>query len=149
MCFAYSGGFRGGRGAPGGGQGGLGGGRDGGSGFVPGRPTSNKKEPLKFDKEYDFEHANEEFQGLLQKLQKTSLDKEEGDDKAEVAAEGGEGAQKADGGASEAPEEGEIVDKEGGEANPTSAEEEPPQIFYDKKKSFFDTIRCGVLSLAG
>ena len=31
------------------------------SGFQPGRPMSTKKEPLKFDNDYDFEKANEDF----------------------------------------------------------------------------------------
>ena len=55
------GGFRGGRGGSGGG------GR--GGGFAPGRPSTTKKDTLKFDSEYDFETANEEFAGMLEKLQ--------------------------------------------------------------------------------
>merc|ERR1719167_1871025 len=30
-------------------------------GFQPGRPHANKKEALKFEKDYDFEEANQEF----------------------------------------------------------------------------------------
>ena len=56
---------RGGRGGNSGGQ--------GGSGFLPGRPTAGKKETLKFDSEYDFEQANEQFQEVLQKLQVSGL----------------------------------------------------------------------------
>ena len=43
----YRGNFRGGRG-----------------GFVPGRPSTNKKDTLKFESDYDFDAANEEFQGM-------------------------------------------------------------------------------------
>ena len=38
-------------------------------GFQPGRPLANKKEALKFEKDYDFEEANKEFSEVLQKLQ--------------------------------------------------------------------------------
>jgi hypothetical protein len=76
---SYRGGGGGGGGSGGGGgrDGGVGGGfrgnRGNASGFVPGRPTAGKKEPLKFDSEYDFEQANEQFQEVLQKLQVRSV----------------------------------------------------------------------------
>jgi hypothetical protein len=38
-------------------------------GFQPGRPMTTKKEPLKFDNEYDFEQANEEFKEFLSKFE--------------------------------------------------------------------------------
>ena len=38
-------------------------------GFQPGRPHANKKESLKFEKDYDFEEANQEFAEVLSKLQ--------------------------------------------------------------------------------
>lgn len=62
-----SGFYRGGRGR-GVNQGyrGRGGGR---GGFQPGRPTGGKKETLKFEGEYDFDKANEEFKEVLEKLQ--------------------------------------------------------------------------------
>ena len=47
-------------------------GRGGGAGrggFQPGRPTGGKKETLKFEGEYDFDKANEEFKEVLEKLQ--------------------------------------------------------------------------------
>ena len=37
-------------------------------GFQPGRPSASKKEPLKFDNDYDFEQANDEFAEMLSKL---------------------------------------------------------------------------------
>ena len=42
-------------------------------GFQPGRPHANKKEALKFEKDYDFEEANQEFAEVLSKLQVTSI----------------------------------------------------------------------------
>ena len=38
-------------------------------GFQPGRPHANKKDALKFEKDYDFEEANQEFAEVLSKLQ--------------------------------------------------------------------------------
>ena len=45
------------------------GGNRGRGGFVPGRPNNAKKDTLKFESEYDFEQANEEFKEVLSKLQ--------------------------------------------------------------------------------
>ena len=42
-------------------------------GFQPGRPHANKKEALKFEKDYDFEEANQEFAEVLSKLQVTRI----------------------------------------------------------------------------
>ena len=44
-------------------------GRGGRGGFQPGRPQASKKETLKFEGEYDFDKANEEFKEVLEKLQ--------------------------------------------------------------------------------
>merc|ERR1712020_374446 len=94
---------------------GRGGGR---GGFQPGRPTGGKKETLKFEGEYDFDKANEEFKEVLEKLQKSSLEsKSNGDSEPETTTE---------------VEEGEI------EATDDASTEQ----FYDKKKSFFDSISC-------
>merc|ERR1712110_283741 len=125
-----SGFYRGGRGRGanhqgehrGGNQGyrGRGGGR---GGFQPGRPTANpKKEPLKFEGEYDFDKANEEFQEVLDKLQKSSLEPQSGIGETE-AASGNE------------LEEGED-EQENQESSPVQ------ENFYNKKKSFFDSISC-------
>merc|ERR1711944_273834 len=87
-------------------------------GFQPGRPTGGKKETLKFEGEYDFDKANEEFKEALEKLQKTALEpKANGDSEPEITTE---------------VEEGEI------EATDDASTEQ----FYDKKKSFFDSISC-------
>jgi len=100
---------------------GRGGGR---GGFQPGRPTANpKKEPLKFEGEYDFDKANEEFKEVLEKLQKSSI---------ESKPENGESDKSA-------------TELEEGEVEPATHDESSspvPEQFYDKKKSFFDTISC-------
>merc|ERR1712110_1086321 len=111
-----SGFYRGGRGR-GVNQGyrGRGGGR---GGFQPGRPTGGKKETLKFEGEYDFDKANEEFKEVLEKLQKTALEpKANGDSEPETTTE---------------VEEGEIE----------ATDDPSTDQFYDKKKSFFDSISC-------
>merc|ERR1711988_1512147 len=119
-----SGFYRGGRGRgvnQGGNQGyrGRGGGR---GGYQPGRPTANpKKEPLKFDAEYDFDKANDEFKELLESLQKSSLESKSANGDAETPA----------------------TELEEGEVEPENHESSPvPEQFYDKKKSFFDSISC-------
>merc|ERR1712020_310565 len=94
---------------------GRGGGR---GGFQPGRPTGGKKETLKFEGEYDFDKANEEFKEVLEKLQKTALEpKANGDSEPETTTE---------------VEEGEIE----------ATDDASTEHFYDKKKSFFDSISC-------
>merc|ERR1712045_478236 len=94
---------------------GRGGGR---GGFQPGRPTGGKKETLKFEGEYDFDKANEAFKEVLEKLQKTALEpKANGDSEPETTTE---------------VEEGEIE----------ATDDASTEHFYDKKKSFFDSISC-------
>ena len=48
-------------------------GAQGSSGYQPGRPHASKKEPLKFDDDYDFEQANEQFQEFCSKFEVTHL----------------------------------------------------------------------------
>ena len=43
-----------------------------GSGFQPGRPTK-QKETIKFETEFDFEQANEEFKGVLSNLEASGI----------------------------------------------------------------------------
>ena len=44
-------------------------------GFQPGRPTPGKKDTLKFDDDYDFEKANDQFQDIIvNKLKTTKID---------------------------------------------------------------------------
>jgi len=101
-------------------------GRGAGRGFhQPGRPQP-EKESLKFEKEYDFEEANVQFQEVLNKLSKTKVDDaplvENGDHEEDVVDNVED---------DERVEEGEI--------------EEGDEIFYDKQKSFFDSISCEAL----
>ncbi|CAB4065696.1 LSM14 [Lepeophtheirus salmonis] len=98
--------------------------RGGRSNYPPGRPQSNKKETLKFDADYDFEQANEQFQEVLLKLQKCSTR----DDEVEKTEETANQSQNGD------LEEGEIKD--------TVAEVVVEESYYDKSKSFFDSISC-------
>lgn len=129
-------GFRGNyRGGPPGGGFNRGGGR---GGFQPGRPAASKKETLKFDKEYDFMQANEEFAEVLSKLQKTSIE-DDGDkvqdngqheiEDGELVDEGGEGARKT-------------PSTDAHQSGASSADAEPAAVYYDKTKSFFDKISC-------
>merc|ERR1711944_263808 len=97
---------------------GRGGGR-GRGGFQPGRPSGGKKETLKFEGEYDFDKANEEFKEVLEKLQKSSLEsKPNGETEIDEAKN--------------EVEEGEIENNC----------DENSEVYYDKKKSFFDSISC-------
>jgi len=125
------------RGAPGGGRGGGsmrgGPGHPGGQGmirgrgrggFQPGRPQPGKKETLKFEEDYDFEKANDQFKDLVDKLQKTKIEGEEGQE---------------ENGVEEEAVEVEIVEGEEGEIT------EDDEVYYDKKKSFFDSISCEAL----
>merc|ERR1719232_775736 len=102
-------------------------GRGGRGGFQPGRPTPGKKDTLKFDDDYDFEKANDQFQEIVNKLSRTKIEdgpvegqQENGEEEAAVVEVEGEEI--------EVGEEGEIP------------EGEDDEIYYDKKKSFFDNI---------
>merc|ERR1711884_218652 len=98
---------------------GRGGGR---GGFQPGRPTGGKKETLKFEGEYDFDKANEEFKEVLEKLQKTTLETKAANGETDVE--------------NNEVEEGEV------ETETKMTSEPKEEVFYDKKKSFFDSISC-------
>lgn len=131
--------FRGRGGYRGGGQPNFRGGVQGiRGGFQPGRPSANKKEALKFDKDYDFEEANKEFSEVLSKLQKSTLEEDGNVANEEVL--------------NDHPievEEGEIADDNGERKTPSTdahqssaSNDEPAPVYYDKAKSFFDTISC-------
>lgn len=107
-------------------------------GFQPGRPSANKKEPIKFDKDYDFEEANKEFSEVLSKLQASTLEENVTADKEEVVNDHHSEA-----------EDGEIADDIGERKTPSTdahqssaSNDEPAAVYYDKAKSFFDTISC-------
>jgi len=57
-----------------------------GRGRGGGKPTDGRKEPLKFDSEYDFEQANAEFQELENKLADTKI-ADEGDASPDIPEE--------------------------------------------------------------
>jgi len=119
--------YRGGRGRgvmSGGAPQGSRGGRGGRGGFQPGRPTTVKKDTLKFEGEYDFDKANEEFKEVLEKLQKSSLETKAANGETDVE--------------NNEVEEGEVTETE----TKTTSSEPKEEVFYDKKKSFFDSISC-------
>jgi len=126
------GGPRGGAGGPNQMQGGRGGYRGGGQrggrgGFQPGRPSQSKKEPLKFDSEYDFEQANDEFKEMLSKFGKAVID------------DSGEASGDAAGSTVDLElEEGEIASGDADRKSPS----DNGVVAYDKTKSFFDNISC-------
>lgn len=107
-------------------------GRGGRGGFQPGRPQPAKKETLKFDQEFDFEEANEQFKGIIDKLNKTKLDDNTGEIVVPQTSQE-ENGEEVEVDVVEANEEGEIP------------EGEDEEIFYDKQKSFFDNISCEAL----
>jgi len=101
-------------------------------GFQPGR-FNQPKEKLKFDSEYDFDKANEEFKEVLNKLSKTKLD----DSKVVVESSNGDESQGVDG--AEVPEGEDSQEIEEGEID------EEEVSYYNKKTSFFDSISCEAL----
>lgn len=106
------------------------GGRGGRGGFQPGR-FNQPKEKLKFDSEYDFDKANEEFKEVLNKLAKTKLDD------SKVVAESN--------GTDESPAEGVVVEGEDTQEIEEGEIDEEEVSFYNKKTSFFDNISCEAL----
>jgi len=95
--------------------------RGGRGGFQPGRPSQSKKDTLKFDSEYDFEQANEEFKEIISKFEKVTVE---------------DGEKVVDG---DEIEEGEIRDEE---SKTPSVGDDGNGPCYDKAKSFFDNISC-------
>ncbi|KAG7200431.1 hypothetical protein KM043_017882 [Ampulex compressa] len=96
---------------------GRGRGRGGFRNIQAGNTGAKPKNTLKFDKDYDFEQANTEFEELRSQLAKTKIDA------------GTDNEKKDDSGNETGAGEGE-------------PEEEPEVIHYDKSKSFFDNISC-------
>uniref|UniRef100_A0A2H1WKT6 SFRICE_000817 n=1 Tax=Spodoptera frugiperda TaxID=7108 RepID=A0A2H1WKT6_SPOFR len=98
-----------------------------GRGFVP-----RNKNTLKFDKDYDFEQANTEFEELRSQLAKTKIS--DGEAKVEesevIIITQGEVDKKDDSG------------NETGAGEPEVDEDQNGYTGYDKNKSFFDNISC-------
>jgi len=104
-------------------------------GFQPGR-FGPAKEKLTFDGDYDFDKANEEFQEVISKLNKTKID--EG---TVSPQENGEHVP-VDGEERTEPEEGEIQESDGFEKED---DKKTDDIYYNKETSFFDKISCEAL----
>ncbi|XP_016402273.1 protein LSM14 homolog A-like isoform X6 [Sinocyclocheilus rhinocerous] len=109
------------------GSGGGGGGQRG-----RGRFNGRRDGPMKFEKDFDFESANAQFN-------KEEIDREfqnklkiKGDEKSEKSEKTLNGEEKTDSG----------VETQNSESN--ADEEDPlgPKCYYDKSKSFFDNISC-------
>ena len=87
---------------------------------------------MKFENDYDFEQANEQFQEVLSQLSKTKID----DPVADVTA-----AENGENGVEEVVDNLDVVEAEEGEIQ----EDEEEEVYYDKQKSFFDSISCEAL----
>ena len=87
---------------------------------------------MKFEADYDYVQANEQFQEVLSQLSKTKID----DPTAEVTA-----AESIENGEEPVDNVDVNVEPEEGEIN----EDEEEEVFYDKQKSFFDSISCEAL----
>ncbi|XP_069687851.1 protein LSM14 homolog A isoform X2 [Periplaneta americana] len=118
------GGMRRGRGRGGNSGGGFN--RQPGGGQQQGGAGGKPKNTLKFENDFDFEQANKEFDSLRNQLAKTKIDSE-----PVIAGDG------------KVNDENDKKDDSGNETGAGEGEqEEEPQIFYDKTKSFFDNISC-------
>ena len=100
-------------------------GRGGNTGmFVSNRQREDKR---LFEKEYDFEQANTQFEELRVQLSNSKIS----------------GASTTPAGPTENGDvNGEKDKKEDSSVEPVGGEEDKEQMFYDKTKSFFDTISC-------
>jgi len=117
----------------GGSNGQSGGHRGGRGGFQPGRPSQSKKDTLKFDSEYDFEQANEEFKEIISKFEKVHV---EGDGEKVVV----EGSEEIEEGEITAAEDSKTPSVNDADSSAGGGSQAPP--CYDKAKSFFDNISC-------
>ncbi|KAI1889485.1 hypothetical protein AGOR_G00163360 [Albula goreensis] len=122
-----------GRGGPGGGAGGGSGGGGGGGGGHRGRGrfAVRRDGPMKFEKDFDFESANAQFnkEEIDREFQSKLKLKDEKPEKPEKAVNGEE---KGDSGVETQNSEGNVE-----EEGPLG-----PNCYYDKSKSFFDNISC-------
>jgi protein LSM14 len=89
----------------------------------PYRGSQQRLQQLKFEGDYDFEGANQQFKETLEKLSNVKINESSQENADGGDKENAEGEKKAD---ESAAEEGEIKDEK----------------FYDKTKSFFDAISC-------
>ncbi|KAK9959179.1 hypothetical protein ABG768_011255 [Culter alburnus] len=113
------------------GRGSGGGGGGGGGPRGRGRFNGRRDGPMKFEKDFDFESANAQFnkEEIDREFQSKLKIKDEKSEKSEKTLNGEE---KADSGVETQNSEGNVE------------EEDPlgPNCYYDKSKSFFDNISC-------
>lgn len=133
----------------------FGGGGGGGGGFQQRRPNNmmgnrnhtgqqrsgaqnrpRRTEPLKFDADYDFDKANEEFLELEKKLGNCKISNNEVEGKEDGAGSG------ADENNVEVKSEPSANANANANADGNDSQADP---FYDKTKSFFDSISCEAL----
>jgi protein LSM14 len=96
-------------------------------------------QPLKFDNDYDFEKANEQFQETLSHLKdevaKVKIEDPKEKDQMKPAEESKVGAETQN-----------VIENNTDDADQTVDGDKAP--FYDKNKSFFDAISCEALERA-
>jgi len=117
--------------------------RGGGGG---GRGAYNKpKEQLKFDGEYDFEQANAEFIEMENKFAKAKISASLDSDSVQNGTTTEEKEKKEEQPAGTEPVWPTPTAAPVPVPAPAPAEEDPQNTFYDKTKSFFDSISCEAL----
>ncbi|KAM3842682.1 LSM14A mRNA processing body assembly factor a [Diretmus argenteus] len=101
-----------------------------------GRFNVRRDGPMKFEKDFDFESANAQFNKdeIDREFQSKLKLKDEKSDKSEKAVNGED---KGDSGVETQNSEGNAADEEGRGGDPLG-----PNCYYDKSKSFFDNISC-------
>ncbi|XP_044746066.1 protein LSM14 homolog B-B isoform X2 [Coccinella septempunctata] len=110
-------------------------------GLNPNQQGGKKKNTLKFDNDYDFDKANTEFEELRSQLSKLKVD--------EASSTGTTKSEVTNTTLSVINGESEKKDDSGNETGAGETEqEEEHEVFYDKKKSFFDKISCEAVERA-
>jgi len=112
------------------------------TGLNPNQQGGKKKNTLKFDNDYDFDKANTEFEELRSQLSKLKVDEASTAVTAKPEVTTAVVAPAVNG-------ESEKKDDSGNETGAGETEqEEEHEVFYDKKKSFFDKISCEAVERA-
>lgn len=117
---------------------------------APSKAQGPRTNSLKFDEDYDFDKANSEFQEIIKKLSRTKIDDGFDDSTEEVTVVNG--ASSVNGDSIPHLNDGDLVHvkkthriESGNETGVVDNENEgddDQKTFYDKSKSFFDTISC-------
>ncbi|XP_025409038.1 protein LSM14 homolog B-A-like isoform X2 [Sipha flava] len=118
---------------------------------APSKAQGPRTNSLKFDEDYDFDKANSEFQEIIKKLSRTKIDDGFDDSTNEVTLVNG-GGLAVNGDSTLHANDGELVAikknhriDSGNDTNAVENDNEgddDQKVFYDKSKSFFDTISC-------